>query len=197
MNPHRSMKNHFRTAALATAGLALCAASHAQGTPPVEPGLWQYTVKIRSQSGQIEGALSRAQAELAKLPPDQRRAIEQMMASRGVSLGADGNTTQVKACLTKEQAERGTVPVSVQRGQCTQKLISSDGSTSKMAFTCQTDPPSSGVGEVTFISRTAVSAKVAVDTVVEGKPERLNLSQEGKWLEAGCGGIPPLTDEVP
>jgi len=180
------------------AALGLClVASLAQAqvqqvpVPPVQPGLWQYKVKVTSQSGQVEAALSQAQAQLARLPAEQRAAIERMMASRGVSLDT-GNTTAVKVCLSKEDAERGSIPINLQKGNCTQQPLSTEGSTTKVSFSCQGEPPVSGTGEVTVVSPTSVTSKAQVDTTVKGLPERLDLAQEGTWLAADCGGIAPL-----
>lgn len=173
---------------VATAVLAM-ASAHAE-TPPVQPGLWKYTVKVKSQSGQIENAITQAQAQLAKLPPEQRAAVEKMMAARGVSM--DAGTTSVKICLTKEDAERGSVPLNLQKGNCTQQWLSSEGNTAKVSFSCQTEPPASGTGEITVLSPTSVTSRAVVDTVVAGQPEQLNLAQQGTWLAEDCGGIAPL-----
>jgi hypothetical protein len=190
---HVLMKKKVAAATLAAVcGLAASSASLAQiEGPPVQPGLWQYKVKLTSQSGQIESALSRAQAQLAKLPPEQRQAIERMMAAKGVSMDA-ANNTAIKVCLTKEDAERGSIPINLQKGNCTQQKVSSEGNTTKVSFSCESDPPVSGTGEFTVLSPTSVTSKALVDTVVKGQPEKLDLAQEGTWLAADCGGIAPL-----
>ena len=60
-------------------------------------GLWEMTVTT-------SGAGMPADA-LAKMAPDQRAMVEQMMKQRGVSM--NGNTITVKSCVTKEKIAKG------------------------------------------------------------------------------------------
>ena len=60
-----------------------------------------------------------------------------------------------------------------------------------MSFTC-TNPPSSGEGTVTFVSPEAYTMKMTVQTVVQGKAEKMNMDGSGKWLSADCGAIKPM-----
>lgn len=168
--------------------LALLAAAgvHAQQTP-LKPGLWELAGKVKSQSGTVEKAMAEAQAQLAKLPPEQRRQIEQMMAERGVGIGQGGTT--VRLCLSAADLADGNVPV--QSGDCTQTVTSRSGNTTKVSFSCRADPPVQGTGEVQIDSPTAMRSTAVVDTVVNGQPERLDTSQVGRWLADDCGNIRP------
>ncbi len=151
------------------------------------PGLWEHSFTMKSQSGQIESAMSQMQEQLASLPPEQRQMMEQMMAAQGVSMGPSGNT--VKVCITEEDAARDEVPQ--MDGDCSQQVVERSGNTVKVTFSCAGDPPTSGEGEVTFISPKAYTGKAVINTVVDGKPERMNIEQTGKWLSADCGDIKP------
>ena len=175
---------------LITAGLLACAlaAPAVAQTVKMQPGLWQLVGSLKSQSGTLEKAIKEAQARLAGLPPEQRKAIEQMLAAKGVGLADSG--TILKVCITPEAAERGYVPL--QSGDCPQQVVSQEGNTLRVSFTCRTEPPSSGRGEISFLSPTSNKAKATIDTVVNGKPEQLQLTQDGSWLGADCGGIAPL-----
>ena len=179
------MKPLHLLSAAALASLSMLGAAQAQTT--LKPGLWEQVSTIRSDSGQIEKAMAEAQAQIAKLPPEQRQQIEKMMAERGVGIG--GTTTTLRLCLSAADLERGNIPV--QAGECTQKLVSRDGSTMKVAFQCDTDPPSSGTGEIRIVSPTANEMTATVETTVNGRPDRLHTTQKGTWLGEDCGHIRP------
>ncbi len=186
-----AMKARF--SAFATAGAvalaALPSAVPAQSQVALKPGLWEHSATLKSQSGQIEKAMAEAEARIAQLPMEQRRQIEAMMKQRGVSIG-NGATT-VRVCLTAQDIDRGNIPV--QSGDCTQKVLSRDDNTLKVSFSCQTTPPSSGVGEVRLLSPTTTLATATVDTLVNDKPERIDTTQKGTWLGDDCGDVKPLS----
>ena len=174
------------TVALAT-GLP---AAHAQTTagPKIEPGLWEISIALKSQSGKAEAAMKQAQAYISMLPPDQRKAVEETMAAQNIRLGDKSSTVQ--ACISKEDAARGEVPQ--QAGDCTQQVLERSASSMKLKFNCTTSPPASGEAVVNFQSATAYTSKAVVDTVVVGQPERVNVDQTGRWLGTECGSVKPL-----
>jgi hypothetical protein len=169
---------------IALVATVLAASAHAQS---IKPGLWEHAFTIKSGSGQMEGAMAEMQKQMAAMPPEQRKMMEQMMAQQGVGMGPKGQS--VKICITPEEAARQEVPAA--EGNCTQKVTQRSGSTIKMTFSCADQPPSSGEGEITFLSPTAYSGKAVVRTTVEGKPERVDMTTTGKWLSANCGAIKP------
>jgi hypothetical protein len=116
--------------------------------------------------------------------------MEEMMAQRGMKMGggANGGMT-VKICMTKEMVEKNEVPA--QQGDCKTTHQSRSGKTMKVAFTC-TNPPSSGEGQVVFNSPESYSMNMAVNTSVQGKPEKINMDGGGKWVSADCGTIKPF-----
>ncbi|MDB5873276.1 MAG: hypothetical protein JWQ07_2718 [Ramlibacter sp.] len=181
------MKPHYLVAvALAT----FAATGWAQS---LKPGLWEITNKMQTGSGQMEQQMAQAQAQMANMPPDQRKMVEEMMAKQGVKMGSGGpgGGMSVKVCMTREMVERNEMPAQ-QRGDCQTTQQSRSGNTMKMAFSC-TNPPSSGEGQVTFTSSEAYSMKMAVNTTVQGKPEKINMDGAGKWLGADCGTVKPVT----
>ncbi len=157
----------------------------------LKPGLWEITNKM-SGSGEMGAQMAQAQAQMANLPPDQRKMMEEMMAQRGVKMGAGGpgGGMSVKVCMTREMVERNELPA--QQGDCKTTQQSRTGNTMKMAFSC-TNPPSSGEGQVTFVSPESYNMKMLVNTSVQGKPEKINMDGAGKWLGADCGTVKPLT----
>lgn len=182
------MKSKTPLTALLCAGTLL--AAHAQ-TPPgprIEAGLWEINMSLKSQTGKAEMAMREAQAYISRLPPEQRKQVEQMMAQQGVKLG--DKTSSVNACISKEDAERGEIPQ--QAGDCTQQVLEKTASSMKVKFSCNTNPPAQGEALVEFQSPTAYTSRGIVDTVVLGQNERVTVDQTGRWLGADCGSVRPL-----
>jgi hypothetical protein len=175
MNP----KHVLSFAALA----AFCLAASAQTQAP---GLWEHTMNMKSSSGEMERAMAEMQKQMAAMPPEQRKQMEQMMASRGVKIGAQGTT--VKACITKEEA--AVPPETRMPGDCKQSDVQRSGNKMSYKFECA-KPPSKGEGEVTFISDKAYSGSSTVDSVVAGKPQQVKMEMSGKWLASDCGDVKP------
>lgn len=159
--------------------------AQAQSAQKFRPGLWEHSFSMQSQGGQIESAMQQMQQSMASLPPEQRKMMEEMMAKQGVGLGAGGNS--VKVCLSREDAERDLPP---QQKGCTQDVKRS-GNVWQVAFQCKGPPPSSGEGRMTLLSPTAYTGNFDILTEVANKPERIRMSNSGKWLGADCGQIRP------
>lgn len=176
-------------AAAVGAFLVTLQVAHAQN---VKPGLWETTSKMKTGSGQMEQAMAQAQKQMASLPPEQRKMMEEMMAKQGVSMGASGapGTTTAKYCISREMAETNTLPAQ-QEGNCKSTASPRVGNTMKIGFTC-TNPVSSGEGTITFTSAEAYTTKMTMNTSAGGKPETINLDASSKWLSADCGALRPL-----
>ena len=152
---------NLRHLAVAALAVASCGA-FAQG---MKPGLWEITHKMQTGSGEMEQQMAQAQAQMANLPPEQRKMMEEMMAKQGVRMGASGpGGMTVKVCMSREMAERGEVPTQQQQGDCRTTTQPRTGNTMKMAMT----------------------------TAVQGRPEKINMEGGGKWLGADCGDIKPM-----
>ena len=151
------------------------------------PGLWEHSFKMKSQDGELEKGMAEMQKQMAAMPPDQRKQVEQMMASRGMSMGAQG--TVVKVCVTKEDAARKAEPQF--REGCTQQVVQRSANSMKVKFQCTQPRPMSGEGEMTFISDKAYTGKSTLTSQVAGKPQQMNMEMAGKWLAADCGSVKP------
>jgi hypothetical protein len=183
-----SVRQLFITSASALSTLLLAA-------PPalaqnLKPGLWEINNKMQSSSGQMEKAMAESQKQMAAMPPEQRKMMQDMMAKQGLSMGPGaGGNIAVKICMTKEMAERNELPA--QQGDCKTTNSPRSGNTMKMSFAC-TQPPSSGEGTVTFVSPEAYTMKMTMKSMMQGKPETMTMDGGGKWLSADCGNIKPL-----
>ena len=170
--------------------LLACAAlgSHAQAaapSPAIKPGLWQVDSKMASPDAATDNAMSMVLQQLGNLPPDQRKQLESMAASRGMAMptvGADG-AVRVTACVTPDMAARRQIPTG-QPGDCKSKNTDIAGGM-HVSFTCA-NPKSSGEGKVMFTGEQAFSMQLAVTTSARGTPEQVNVTSNGKWLGATC-----------
>lgn len=176
-----------KTIAITVASALLLAGTSALAQTRMRPGLWEHSFTMKSQSGEMERSMGDMHKELANMPPEQRKQVEQMMAQRGMNMGAGGRS--VRMCVTKEQAERDELPQ--QEGNCTQQVMQRTGNTIKVKFSCTGNPPTSGESEVTLSGPTAYTGRSVVNTVVQGRPERMTMEQSGKWLMADCGNVKP------
>lgn len=164
----------------------LCASASAQS---MKSGLWEITQQMKMDSGGMNDKMAAMQQQMAQMPPEQRKMMEDMMARQGIRMGAAGpGSMSIKTCMTREMAERNQIPT--QQGDCTSTSSPRVGNTMKVAFTC-TRPPSSGEGEITFSGSDAYSMKMKVNTQAGGKPETMDMEGSGKWLGADCGDVKP------
>ena len=170
---------------------ALAAASFAVNASAqnLKPGLWEVTNKMGG-SGEMGAAMAQMQKEMANMPPEQRKMMEEMMAKQGMKMGAGGpGGMSTRMCMTKEMAERNEVPAG--QGDCKTTTQQRSGNTTKFAVKCN-NPPSTGEGQYTMVSPEAYTMKMTVRTSVEGKPQTVTMDGSGKWLGADCGTLKPF-----
>ena len=183
----RPARHTVRLLSLALFMLGAAATAHAQ---KLTPGLWENSITLKGGDARMDAAMARMQEELAKMPPEQRKQMEAMMASRGVALGgAGGAPNAVRVCISKEQAERNELPTGSD-GRCKRDSMERTGSTLKFKVTC-TDPAGTGEGTFNFISDKAYSGSMVMNVTRDGRAMRMEVQQEGKWLGADCGTLKP------
>ncbi len=169
------------------AALLLANAAHGQ---TLKPGLWETRSSMQG-SAEMNKAMDDMQKQLAAMPPEQRKQMQDMMAKQGMNLGSAGpGGMSVQLCMTKDMVERNEIPA--QDGQCKTTTSQRSGNTMKMSFTCTT-PPSSGEGEVRFISPEAYTTRMVITTAQNGKRETMTMTGDSKWLSAQCGAVKPIT----
>lgn len=182
----------MKPSSILLSALALCGGlvSTSVLAQKTKPGLWEITSQM-TLSGEAGNAMAQMQAELAKMPPEQRKMMEQMMAQQGLGLAIKpGGATAIRTCLSKEMAERDEVPVQ-QEGDCKTEMSPRKGNSQRFRFSCSS-PPSSGEGEVTHLGPDSYTMKLNMTTVERGKPQQATMNASGKWLGANCGNIKPL-----
>jgi hypothetical protein len=186
------MKTSIILAALLTTGLSSTSALAIK--VDMAPGLWEHSFSINSQSGQMEQAFKQMQEQLAKMSPEERKMMEDMMAAQGIGISSDGAVTKVKVCMTQEEIDKGDLPQPDE--DCKQEILEQTKNTFKIKFSCATNPPSSGTGEVVFSNPKNYSGKSTFVTEVDGKKETMGMTQNGKWLSADCGHIKPVSSSA-
>ena len=151
----------------------------------VRPGLWQVSNKMQSANAETDQAISLLLGQMANLQPQQRKMVQDMAASQGVTMpdiGADG-TIGLQACVTADMAARRQIPLG-QPGDCKSDNVAVPGGM-KISFTCA-NPRSSGEGKLSFIGDTGFTMAMNVTTSARGKPEQVSMDSTGKWLSATC-----------
>lgn len=173
------------------AATAFCSllATTATALESVEPGLWEHTYSITSESGQLEQAMEQAKAMMESLPPEQRKMVEDMMASQGISMDFANNTLRV--CITEAQAQRNQLP-QFGDNSCDQEIVSESDERFTVKFNCPTNPPSSGESTVHIIDSKAYNGDMVINTTMNGQPEKLTATTKGKWISADCGNVQPM-----
>ena len=167
----------------------VCAAVLPAAGQSLKPGLWEMQHKAGGNP-EIDKAMAEMREQMASMPPEQRKQMEQMMASRGMAMGATpGGGMAMKMCLTKEMVERNEIID--KRGDCRTTRQQRSGNTLTMAFTCN-NPPSSGETQVTFSGNEAYSSRTTITTKSNGQPETMTVEGTGKWLGADCGSVKPI-----
>lgn len=179
-----------RTPLLAFAVLALVAtASLPALAQNIRPGLWSIQNKVGGNP-EMDKAMAQMQAQLAAMPPAQRKQMEAMMGQSGVGMAASGAMT-VKVCMTADMVARQQMPTQTQ-GDCTSQIDSRSGNTLKLSFTCS-NPVSSGQGTYTFESDKAYSMKMAIKSKEGGQTRNMTMDGKGQWLSDDCGNVKPVT----
>jgi hypothetical protein len=166
--------------------LAALAPAHAQQLQ-LRAGLWENSFTLKTSDGRAEAALKEMQAQMAQLPPEQRKMMEAMMARQGVGLGAQGNS--VRICMTQADVERSAPPAT--EGDCQQKATRS-GNIWQITFQCSGPPPSSGEGRLSLLTPASYAGDFKIRTVEDGRPQEVQMTQRGQWLGADCGAIRPV-----
>ncbi|MBX3660329.1 MAG: DUF3617 domain-containing protein [Ramlibacter sp.] len=173
----------------ALAGALLAAACGLAAAQTLKPGLWEISNKMGGNP-EMDQAMAQMQKQMASMPPEQRKMMQDMMAQRGVSMGAGaGGAMVVKTCMTKEMVERSQMPVH-EKGDCTNTVSNRSASGMDVKFVC-TQPPSSGEGHVTLRGDSAYDMKMTMQTTHKGKSVTTTMDASGKWLGADCGNIRP------
>ena len=156
--------------------LGVLSATSSAAKLDMQPGLWEFATTITSASGEMEKAMQQAKEQLAALPPEQRKMIEDMMAAQGIGISHKGTETLIKSCVTQEQINEGKLP---EQEDCSQEILEQSKNVYKIKFACGGETPSSGTGEIVFSNPKNYIGKSTFTTQMNGKKEDMKIDQKG------------------
>lgn len=185
-------------------------AAHAQTKIDMKPGLWENTIKLTGDSAQqmqtaytdqMKQAMEDMKKQMANMPPEQRKMMEEAMAASGMELSDDGvvfdggkvsmtkDATVVQNCVTQEELDKGLLPES--GDDCESKLTQVDKKRYRSMEVCKGDSPSTSEAELHLHSPTHYTGQGKTTHTVDGKSVEMAFTMEGKWLASDCGDVKP------
>lgn len=175
--------------ALMTASLAL--GSHAADPAKRRPGLWEVQSTTQG-AGLPQGGMPDMGEAMKNMSPEQRAMVEKMMKERGVGMGAKPNS--FRYCLSKEQAERDSVPKPDPDTDCTHKMTPVSSSEAKFSFSCKRKDGSTveGQGHAYDLTPESYAMDLRMQAQHQGQPMDMQMKQKGRWLGADCQGLKPM-----
>lgn len=171
--------------------LILSSAAFAQ-TNALKPGLWEVKIVRQVMDGkdmgaQMAAAQAKMQESMAKMSPQQRQQIEQMMKGSGVQ--SQGGA--IRMCISAEMAAKNE-SWNAQQSQCPPTKVTHSGNKVAYEINCTTNGHTMvGRGE-SVVSGDKVTVHTDMTmTDAHGKHAMLNDS-EMSYLGADCKGLQPV-----
>ena len=156
--------------------------------PPVKAGLWE--AKSSALDAEGKETVPPEQAALAKMPPEMRAKMAEVMKGRGLSM-PDANGA-VRVCLTKEMFDSGSWQQVGANTGCTTTFSTRTSSTWKWHSSCKSLNSESD-GETVFASPESYRTKMTTTATVQGKTNTTTRIVQAKWVGADCGDVKPIT----
>lgn len=145
---------------------------------PVKPGLWEHKMALRSESGRVEVALEIARTQMALLPVEQRRMVEDTIRQQGLQVDWVNQTFQ--NCITEEEVQSGRFSFA-ENGGCEQTSVRNKGFVTEIEFVC-----SQGQGELTLEDGTQYTGTSSMTLNFGGFVENATATHSGRWVGASC-----------
>ena len=175
---------------LAYVGAALLCSSAAMADKiNVKTGLWEMTTAT-----EMNGAAAKMPVippdVLAKMPPEQRARMEQMMKN---SPGAGEHKRQF--CVTEKDLERGFEPQQDQYRSCKRTSLKVTGTSQEMHMECNGNKyQGTGVMKMNTPDRETLVGTMEMNMTDGTHPMSMKVHMTGKWLSANCGSVKPRAD---
>ncbi|MGB9237134.1 MAG: DUF3617 domain-containing protein [Terriglobales bacterium] len=155
----------------------------------VKEGLWEVTVTHSSN-----GLPGMPEDMLAKLPPDQRARVEEMMKQKGMSMS--GNTVVVKSCVTREKIEKGMAFATENKeNNCTHTTVNSTPDHVEIKFHCDDTKKDGkkttidGTTTVDVVNGDSTRGSSHIITNSDGRSMTMDSTFASKYLGSACGDI--------
>ena len=130
------------------------------------------------------------QAALAKMTPEVRAQMAEMMKARGMVMPDESGA--MKVCLTKETFDSGGWQQAAAQSGCTTNYLTQTASLWKWHSSC-TSIKSESDGEVVFNSAENYRTKVTTTATVRNQTRTTTRVVQSNWLGGDCGDIKPVT----
>lgn len=188
----------MRTILIATPLLtlaALCASNVSAQQVNIKPGLWQFemTMPGNSQGNAMAGYIKQMKAQMASMPPEQRKQIESTLAdmeARGTEFTSDGMRT--KQCITKENLTNFDFLGKKGMESCTRKTSPTAGGMN-VSMKC-TRPQMNVDASLKYLGDKAYSFESTTTMPgPDGKPLVQKSNGTAKWLGSDCGKVKPAS----
>jgi len=178
---------------LTIAASAALLISNAYGAGMMKAGLWEMKILHQEVDGkdmtaQISDAMQKAQAAMARMPPEQRAKMEAMMAGKG---GPANLADAHRLCVSAEMAARDK-PVFDPKSHCEPAKITRSGNTTTYELKCKTANGSmAGKGASTNNGDT-VDTKMDITMTNASGTHKMVMESQLTYLGLDCQGIKPL-----
>jgi hypothetical protein len=175
-------------------------AGAAYAAPSMKPGLWEMRIKKNvvdghDTSAEMAGMNAKMNEQLARMPPEQRAKMAEMMGQRGMAMppmaGGPAGGGVIRMCITPEMAKRD-VPVADKDGGCQPTNVQRSGNRMTYELKCDRDGSKiTGKGESTVEGDSILTKS---DTTVQerGETHRIQSEMEMRFVGADCGNVKPL-----
>jgi hypothetical protein len=148
-------------------------------------GLWEMTVSTGGTGMQGMNA-----DQLAKLPPEQRAMVEQMMKQKGISM--NGNSITIKSCVTKDKIAKGEAFSDSRKdsGDCTRTVTKQTANHFEAKFHCNGKKGEVTEGTVNVdIVGDGVKGVTHMTNTSDGNTRAFDSNFTSKYLGANCGDL--------
>lgn len=178
---------------LAVLGLSLAAPVLA-ASPNIKPGLWEMQMES-SQGGpsaadmaKMQQAMKQMQAQLAQMPPEQRRMLEERMGSMSETFSDKG----IRTCITAEDLKQERIPLQDEKNCKTD--ITTRTATRWAAKTVCTQPAITSEAEAIFDSPTSYVVNAKGTITQQGQTKPYAMSMKWKYVSSDCGKVKPASE---
>lgn len=148
----------------------------------VKEGLWEVTV-VHSMTGMPTSSMANIPPDvLAKMTPQQRAQVENMM-------GGKPTTDVRKECVTKEKLAKNAA-FSNTRGECTRTVVSSSGRKVEAKFHCEEKQSvSDGNFVMEALDSDNVKGTMHMAATGSGHNMTMDMTITSKYLGQDCGDV--------
>lgn len=152
---------------------------------PIAAGLWENAPGPTLIDGKPMPGMADMSAQLAKLPPEVRKQMQQQMNAQGIDLGSG----KVRVCISADmlKQDRWQQP----REGCQMEVTQRSSSEWRWKGRC-TQPPGDLEGVTRFQGDRAYTSQVRVSTQRQGKTQVMSMETSARWLGADCGALKPV-----